>query len=97
MEIMGGARLLFLTNLVAIVASAFLVLLLVGMSTPEVRQAMVASRGDDPLARTLSHGPAARIARLVVMRDRRLLPPVAPFASSEPFASYRAADSGICP
>ena len=32
LEIMGGAGLLFLTNLVAIVASAFLVFLLVGMS-----------------------------------------------------------------
>ena len=40
LEIMGGAGLLFLTNLVAIVASAFLVFLLVGMSTPEVREAM---------------------------------------------------------
>ncbi len=61
MEIMGGAGLLFLTNLVAIVASAFLVFLLVGMSTAEVRHAMRASRGDDPLARALSGGPVARI------------------------------------
>ena len=61
LEIIGGAGLLFLTNLVAIVASAFLVFLLLGMSTPEVRQAMEASRGDDPLARALSHGPVARI------------------------------------
>ncbi len=61
MEIMGGAGLLFLTNLVAIVASAFLVFLLVGMSTVEVRQAMRASRGDDPLARALSGGPVARV------------------------------------
>ena len=61
LEIMGGAGLLFLTNLVAIVASAFLIFLLVGMSTLEVRQAMAASRSDEPLALTLSHGPVARI------------------------------------
>jgi hypothetical protein len=61
LEIMGGAGLLFLTNLVAIVASAFVIFLLVGMSTPEVEQAMLASRGDEPLARALSHGPAARM------------------------------------
>lgn len=59
LAIMGGASLLFLTNLVAIVASAFLVFLLVGMSTPEVRQVMVASRGHESLARILSHGPVA--------------------------------------
>ena len=61
LQILGGAGLLFLTNLVAIVASAFLVFLLVGMSTAEVQQAMLASRGDEALARTLSHGPVARI------------------------------------
>jgi len=60
LEIMGGAGLLFLTNLVAIVASAFLVFLLVGMNSPEVRQAMVAVRGSEALARFLSHGPLAR-------------------------------------
>ena len=36
-RIMGGAGLLFLTNLVAIVASAFVVFLLTGMNAPEVR------------------------------------------------------------
>ena len=61
LEIMGGAGLLFLTNLVAIVASAFLVFLLVGMSTAEVQETMLASRGNEPLARLLSHGPVARI------------------------------------
>ena len=61
MEIMGGAGLLFLTNLVAIVATAFLVFLLVGMGTAEVEKAMLASRGDEPLARLLAHGPVARI------------------------------------
>ncbi len=61
LEIMGGAGLLFVTNLVAIVATAFLVFLLVGMSTPEVQKAMLASRGGESLARMLSHGPVARI------------------------------------
>jgi len=59
--IMGGAGLLFLTNLVAIVASAFVIFLLVGMTTPDVEQAMVASRRDEPLARALSYGPIARM------------------------------------
>lgn len=44
MRIMGGAGLLFLTNLVAIVASAFLVFLLTGMNAPEVRSEMEHSR-----------------------------------------------------
>jgi uncharacterized membrane protein len=35
--IMTGAALLFLTNIVAIVASAFLIFLVIGMNTPEVR------------------------------------------------------------
>jgi uncharacterized hydrophobic protein (TIGR00271 family) len=60
LEITGGAGLLFLTNLVAIVASAFLVFLLVGMNTPEVQQAMLAAHGNERLARILSHGPLAR-------------------------------------
>ena len=61
LEIMGGAGLLFLTNLVAIVASAFLVFLLVGMGTAEVQQAMMQPRGSEPLARVLSRGPVARM------------------------------------
>jgi len=60
LEIVGGAGLLFVTNLVAIVASAFLVFLGVGMSTPEVRQAMVASWRHESLARILPHGRIAR-------------------------------------
>ncbi len=56
LEIMGGAGLLFLTNLVAIVSSAFLVFLLVGMNSPEVCAEMKRAQGDDPLARRLSHG-----------------------------------------
>ena len=50
LEIMGGAGLLFLTNLVAIVASAFVVFLLVGLDTPEVQTVMLASREDEQLA-----------------------------------------------
>jgi uncharacterized hydrophobic protein (TIGR00271 family) len=61
LEIMGGAGLLFLTNLVAIVASAFFVFLLVGMNTSEVRQAVAASRGSESPAGTLSHSPVSRV------------------------------------
>ncbi|HTW63352.1 MAG TPA: DUF389 domain-containing protein [Bryobacteraceae bacterium] len=61
LEIMGGAGLLFLTNLVAIVATAFSIFLLVGMGAPEVEQAMHASRSGEPLARKISYGPIARI------------------------------------
>ena len=60
-EIMGGAGLLFLTNLVAIVATAFLVFVLVGMGTDEVQKAMLAFRGDELQARLLTEGPVARI------------------------------------
>ena len=60
LEIMGGSGLLFLTNLVAIVASAFLVFLLVGMSDAEVRKTILASQRDEPLAHKLSHSPLAR-------------------------------------
>jgi uncharacterized hydrophobic protein (TIGR00271 family) len=60
-EIMSGANLLFVTNLVAIVASAFVVFLLVHMNTPEVGRTMVASRRDEPLAHILSHSPVARV------------------------------------
>lgn len=43
-QIMSGAGLLFLTNLVAIAASAFLVFYLVGMDAPEVRSAITESK-----------------------------------------------------
>ena len=59
-RIMGGAGLLFLTNLVAIVASAFVVFLLTGMNAPEVRSQMEHSRTDELLAQTLSQGPLWR-------------------------------------
>lgn len=60
-RIMGGAGLLFLTNLVAIVASAFCIFLLVGMNAPDVLAQAEASRGGEPLAQRLAHGPLERI------------------------------------
>ncbi|MGA2595977.1 MAG: DUF389 domain-containing protein [Bryobacteraceae bacterium] len=73
-EIMGGAGLLFLTNLVAIVASAFLVFLLVGLNTAEVQTAMIASRRDNFLGRLFSHGPVARmLSRGGLLRWRILM------------------------
>lgn len=55
-RIMGGAGLLFLTNLVAIVASAFVVFLLTGMNAPEVRAEIELSRKGEALAQTISRG-----------------------------------------
>ena len=60
-RIMGGAGLLFLTNLVAIVSSAFAVFLLVGMNSADVRSEMELSRKGEPFAERLSHGPLARV------------------------------------
>lgn len=60
LEIMGGAGLLFLTNLVAIVSSAFLVFYLVGMSSPAVRAQMQHAQKDDRMAQRLSRGPLWR-------------------------------------
>ncbi len=59
-RIMGGAGLLFITNLVAIVASAFLVFLLIGMNSPEIRAEMEHSRSGELFARRLSRGPLSR-------------------------------------
>jgi len=59
-RIMGGAGLLFLTNLVAIVASAFAVFLLTGMNGPEVRAEIECLRKTELLAQTLSHGWLSR-------------------------------------
>ncbi|MGO8719601.1 MAG: DUF389 domain-containing protein [Acidobacteriaceae bacterium] len=59
-HIMGGAGLLFLTNLVAIVSSAFLVFLLVGMNSPVVRSEMEESRKGERFAEKLSQGPLGR-------------------------------------
>jgi uncharacterized hydrophobic protein (TIGR00271 family) len=59
-RIMGGAGLLFLTNLVAIVASAFAVFLAVGMHSPEIRTELEHLRKDEPFAHRLSRGPLTR-------------------------------------
>jgi uncharacterized hydrophobic protein (TIGR00271 family) len=59
-RIMGGAGLLFLTNLVAIVSSAFVVFLLVGMNSPDVRAEMELARKCEPFAEKLLQGPLAR-------------------------------------
>lgn len=59
--ILGGAGLLFLTNIVAIVSSAFIVFLLIGMSSPQVRSAMVRAHAGEQLAQRLSHGPLAKV------------------------------------
>lgn len=60
-RIMGGAGLLFLTNLVAIVASAFVVFLLTGMNVPEIRTEMEHSRQAELLARLPSDGLLAKV------------------------------------
>jgi hypothetical protein len=60
-HIMGGAGLLFLTNLVAIVSSAFAVFLLVGMSSPVIRSEMEESRKGERFAEKLSRGPLGRV------------------------------------
>jgi uncharacterized hydrophobic protein (TIGR00271 family) len=60
MGIMGGAGLLFLTNLVAIVASAFAVFLLIGMNSPEIRAQMELSRKGERLAEKLSRSPLSQ-------------------------------------
>jgi uncharacterized hydrophobic protein (TIGR00271 family) len=62
-RIMGGAGLLFLTNLVAIVASAFVVFLVTGMNAPEVRAEMENSRKGEFLAQALSRGSLSRALR----------------------------------
>jgi uncharacterized hydrophobic protein (TIGR00271 family) len=59
-RIMGGAGLLFLTNLVAIVASAFVVFLLIGMNSPEIRAEMEHSRSGEFFASRLTDGPISR-------------------------------------
>lgn len=60
-RIMGGAGLLFLTNLVAIVASAFAVFLLVRMNAPEVRASMGPARESELFARRLARSPVGRV------------------------------------
>jgi len=60
MRVMGGAGLLFLTNLVAIVASAFAVFLLIGMNSAEIRAQMELSRKGERLAEKLSRSPLSQ-------------------------------------
>jgi uncharacterized hydrophobic protein (TIGR00271 family) len=77
-RIMGGAALLFLTNLVAIVTSAFFIFLLIGMNTAAVRAQMEEGRKCERVARAIRRGRLAwvlktegrvhwRIAMLVVL------------------------------
>jgi uncharacterized hydrophobic protein (TIGR00271 family) len=61
LSIMGGAGLLFLTNLVAIITSAFVVFLLLGMNSPELRTKMEDSRQDERFVQRLFRGPLARM------------------------------------
>jgi uncharacterized hydrophobic protein (TIGR00271 family) len=61
LELVGGAGLLFLTNIVAIVSSAFGVFLLVGMNSRPVRGEMTKRRGQDPLAKQLAPGRLADV------------------------------------
>ena len=60
-RIMGGAGLLFLTNLVAIVASAFGVFLLAGMNAAAVRSEIEQSRKGETFAQMLLHSPFSRV------------------------------------
>jgi len=62
-EIMRGAGLLFLTNIVAIVFSAFLIFLAIGINSPEVRAEMERFRALEPFAQRLSAGPLASAMR----------------------------------
>jgi uncharacterized hydrophobic protein (TIGR00271 family) len=55
-EIMRGAGLLFLTNIVAIVFSAFLIFLSIGISNDGVRAEIYRCRSDEPFAQRLSIG-----------------------------------------
>ncbi len=60
LPIVGGAGLLFLANLVAIVASAFAVFLLVGMNSPNGRAEIKRSREEEVFAHKLARVPFAR-------------------------------------
>jgi uncharacterized membrane protein len=57
---MGGAGLLFLTNLVAIVSSAFVVFLLIGMNARELAVQIEKCRAGELLALKLGRGRAAQ-------------------------------------
>ncbi len=58
--IMGGAGLLFLTNLVAIVSTAFVVFLLIGMNAQELAVQIAKCREGESLAQKLRQGRAAQ-------------------------------------
>jgi uncharacterized hydrophobic protein (TIGR00271 family) len=78
-NIISGARLLFVTNLAAIVTSAFLVFLLVRMDAPEVRlqidEAIAARSSSDALYRLLQHTRLAQsLADIGRLRWRILMP-----------------------
>jgi uncharacterized hydrophobic protein (TIGR00271 family) len=60
-RIIGGAGLLFLTNLVAIISSAFAVFLLIGMNASELRTQMEECREGEYLAKRLTGGRAGRV------------------------------------
>ena len=60
LRIMGGAGLLFLTNLVAIVTSAFVVFLLIGMNAEELAAQIENCRKGELLAERLTRGRAAQ-------------------------------------
>ena len=60
-RIIGGAGLLFLTNLVAIISSAFAVFLLIGMNASELRTQMEKCREGEYLAKRLIGGRAGRV------------------------------------
>ena len=60
-SIIGGAGLLFLTNLVAIVSSAFLVFLLIGMNAGELAAQIEKCRMREPLAQRLARGRTVQV------------------------------------
>lgn len=56
-DILRGSGLLFLTNIVAIVFSAFLIFLFVGINCPEVWAEMRRCQAAEPLAKSFARGP----------------------------------------
>ena len=60
-RVIGGAGLLFLTHLVAIISCAFAVVLLIGMNAGGLGEQMTKSRDSEFLAKQLTHGRAKRI------------------------------------
>jgi uncharacterized hydrophobic protein (TIGR00271 family) len=63
LAIMRGAGLLFLTNLVAIVSSAFMVFLLIGMNAPSIRAHMEHAREGEAFTRRVKAGPLGRLLK----------------------------------